>query len=320
MRGVLGLDIGSTTTKAVLIDWEQNICGQSVITSGGYFEDRAEMAMQEALADSGWEIADLAWITATGYGRLKAPRARQTLTELSCHARGAYYHVPRRMTVVDIGGQDNKIIAVDDNGRRGRSKMNRKCAAGTGAFIDNTAKQLGVELKDLESLALRGNESVEIGSFCTVFAATEIIEYLRRGDSKENIARAVIRAVALRVFEMGRFTGDVVFTGGVAEHIPLVAKELEALCNCPVIIPPHPQMAGALGAALYGLDAWKKHEQGEGIFADDEDGSNTASPESGQIQMDDPPGQQKKAEVCKKSKDDNQESICMFEEKHIGLS
>lgn len=283
MQGVLGLDLGSTTTKAVLLDLDQKIRGQAVITSGGYFEDRAELAMREALAKADCQLTELLWVTATGYGRQKAPRAKQTLTELSCHARGAFFHVPRRMTVVDIGGQDNKIIAVSEKGKRGHSKMNRRCAAGTGAFLENAAKQLGVELQDLESLASGGNETVEIGSFCTVFAATEIIEYLRRGDSKENIARAVIRAVALRVFEMGRFNGEVVFTGGVAEHIPLVARELESLCACPVIIPPDPQMAGALGAALYALDAYRKNENGYDAFDEEEESSEHHKSEKGAL-------------------------------------
>ena len=272
-RCVVGLDVGSTTTKAVVMDVNRQVIGDAVLTSGGYFEERAEHALREALASASRKLTDVAWVTATGYGRLRAPRANQTVTELSCHARGAFYHVPHRMTVVDIGGQDNKILSVDDKGQRGRTKMNRKCAAGTGAFIENAAKQLGIECGELQRIAASAEGIVEIGSFCTVFAATEIIEHLRRGSSKESIARGVIRAVALRVFEMGRFSGDVVLTGGVAEHFPLVAVELGLLSGCPVIIPPHPQTAGALGAALYALDALKKSDHGLEVCHEEEDES-----------------------------------------------
>lgn len=275
---VIGLDVGSTTTKAVAMDGDQHILGSAVLTSGGYFEERAENALAEALNCAGRMSSDVAWITATGYGRLRVPGANQTVTELSCHARGAFYHVPHQMTVVDIGGQDNKILAVDDRGRRGRTKMNRKCAAGTGAFLENAAKQLGLDCEELQHIAASADEVVEIGSFCTVFAATEIIEHLRRGSRKESIARGVIRAVALRVFEMGRFEGEVVLTGGVAEHFPLVAVELESLSGCTVIIPPHPQIAGALGAALYALEAASSnHALGECQGEDDE--SLLSSPE-----------------------------------------
>ncbi|MFQ5568945.1 MAG: acyl-CoA dehydratase activase [Rhodothermales bacterium] len=260
---VVGLDVGSTTTKVVVMNPEGQVLGQAVQNTGGYFEDRAQAALEQALASAGCSRTQVRLITATGYGRLRVPDAHQTLTELSCHARGAYFLVPRKMTVIDIGGQDNKFLSVDAQGRRGRSKMNRKCAAGTGAFIENAARQLGISCSELQAFAEAADAPVEIGSFCTVFAGTEIIEHLRKGSTKENIARGVLRAVALRVFEMGRWSGEIVMTGGVAEHFPLVAEELKTLSGCPVTIPPHPQTAGALGAALYALDALKKIENGE---------------------------------------------------------
>ncbi len=260
---VVGLDVGSTTTKVVVMAVDGGILGHSVLNTGGYFEDRAHATLDRVLADTELTLAQVCWITATGYGRLRVPGAQQVLTELSCHAKGAFYHVTRAMTVVDIGGQDNKFLSVDEHGRRGRSKMNRKCAAGTGAFIENAARQLGVVCSDIQALAEAADDPVEIGSFCTVFAGTEIIEHLRKGSSKENIARGVLRAVALRVFEMGRWAGEVVLTGGVAAYFPLVAEELTKLSGCQVTIPSHPQLAGALGAALYAQDALKKTADGE---------------------------------------------------------
>ncbi len=252
---VVGLDVGSTTTKAVVMDQDRVLQGQTVLKTGGYFEDRARMALDTALEQAGCKREDIARMVATGYGRLRVADADEVLTELSCHARGAYYHVPREITVVDIGGQDNKFLQLDADGRRGRSRMNRKCAAGTGAFIENAARQLDLDCSELQKMAESTDEAVEIGSFCTVFAGTEIIEHLRRGSSMASIVRGVLRAVALRVFEMGRWSGEIVLTGGVAEYFPIVGQELEALSGCDVIIPEHPQIVGALGAALYALHA-----------------------------------------------------------------
>ncbi|MFQ5737503.1 MAG: acyl-CoA dehydratase activase [Acidobacteriota bacterium] len=259
---VVGLDVGSTTTKAVVMDLDAQILEQTVLDTGGYFEERAAAAVRRVLQPLGCGASEIAWTTATGYGRARVPNADQTVTELSCHARGAYHQIPRKIIVVDIGGQDNKILMVDADGRRGRSKMNRRCAAGTGAFIESAARQLGLECAGLQTVAAASDQGVEIGSFCTVFAATEIIEHLRRGSSKEAIGRGVLRAVALRVFEMGKFSGEVVLTGGVAEYFPVVAEELGKLSGCRVTIPPYPQTAGAIGAALYALRALEGSEKG----------------------------------------------------------
>ena len=252
---VVGLDVGSTTTKVVVMDAAGSLRSHVVLDTGGYFEDRAQSALNLALKQAGCSREEIGWMVATGYGRLRVPEANEAVTELSCHARGAFHHVPREITVVDIGGQDNKFLKLDADGRRGRSKMNRKCAAGTGAFIENAARQLGLPCSQLQKIAESTDEVVEIGSFCTVFAGTEIIEHLRRGSPMPNIVRGVMRAVALRVFEMGQWSGEVVLTGGVAEYFPVVGQELERLSGCPVIIPPGAQIVGALGAALYAQKA-----------------------------------------------------------------
>ena len=255
---VVGLDVGSTTTKVVVMGENGEIRGHTVLDSGGYFEDRARSALDQALQQADCERSEIGWMVATGYGRLRVPEANEAVTELSCHARGAYHHVPREITVVDIGGQDNKFLKLDADGRRGRTRMNRKCAAGTGAFIENAARQLGLPCSDLQAIAESANEVVEIGSFCTVFAGTEIIEHLRQGSTMSSIVRGVMRAVALRVFEMGRWSGEIVLTGGVAEYFPIVGQELERLSGCTVVIPPNPQIVGALGAALYAQSAMQR--------------------------------------------------------------
>jgi (R)-2-hydroxyacyl-CoA dehydratese activating ATPase len=251
----VGLDVGSTTTKAVVMNGGGALLGHYVLKTGGYFEDRARVALDNALEQAGYSRQDIGRMVATGYGRLRVADADEVLTELSCHARGAYHHVSREITVVDIGGQDNKFLKLDADGRRGRSRMNRKCAAGTGAFIENAARQLGLECSELQAIAESTDEVVEIGSFCTVFAGTEIIEHLRQGSSMAAIVRGIMRAVALRVFEMGRWSGEIVMTGGVAEYFPIVGRELEELSGCPVIIPERPQIVGALGAALFAQKA-----------------------------------------------------------------
>jgi len=255
---VVGLDVGSTTTKVVVMDTSGLIRGHTVLDTGGYFEDRARAALHQALQQAECGPDEIGWMVATGYGRHRVPEANEAVTELSCHARGAYHHVPREITVVDIGGQDNKFLKLDAKGRRGRTRMNRKCAAGTGAFIENAARQLGLPCSDLQAIAESADEVVEIGSFCTVFAGTEIIEHLRRGSTMPSIVRGVMRAVALRVFEMGRWSGEIVLTGGVAEYFPVVGQELERLSGCTVVIPPNPQIVGALGAALVARDAMEK--------------------------------------------------------------
>lgn len=260
---VVGLDVGSTTTKVVVLDASGTLRGHTVLDTGGYFEARAQAALDQALQQAGSDRHEIRWMVATGYGRLRVTEADEALTELSCHARGAYHHVPREITVVDIGGQDNKFLKLNAEGRRGRSKMNRKCAAGTGAFIENAARQLGLPCSELQAIAESADEVVEIGSFCTVFAGTEIIEHLRQGSSIPSIVRGVMRAVALRVFEMGRWSGEIVLTGGVAEYFPIVGRELERLSGCTVIIPPRPQIVGALGAALYAQSAIVKGRNDE---------------------------------------------------------
>lgn len=260
---VVGLDVGSTTTKVVVLDASGTLRGHTVLDTGGYFEARAQAALDQALQQAGSDRHEIRWMVATGYGRLRVTEADEALTELSCHARGAYHHVPREITVVDIGGQDNKFLKLNAEGRRGRSKMNRKCAAGTGAFIENAARQLGLPCSELQAIAESADEVVEIGSFCTVFAGTEIIEHLRQGSSIPSIVRGVMRAVALRVFEMGRWSGEIVLTGGVAEYFPIVGRELERLSGCTVIIPPRPQIVGALGAALYAQSAIVKGRKEE---------------------------------------------------------
>ena len=166
---------------------------------------------------------------------------------------GCYHHFPRAMTIIDIGGQDNKVIRLDDSGQRVDFKMNRKCAAGTGAFLEEMALRLAIDPAEMNGLAAGAAEAVRLNSFCTVFAKTEILAHLRRGVDVASLVRGAFLSVINRVTEMDPLEGEVVLSGGVVAHNPIIAEILAEQLGRPVLVPPHPQFAGALGAALTAL-------------------------------------------------------------------
>jgi predicted CoA-substrate-specific enzyme activase len=172
------------------------------------------------------------------------------LTEIHCHAAGCYHHMKRSCTIVDIGGQDNKVIHVAADGKRTSFKMNRTCAAGTGAFLEEIAVRLDLPLGQLDQLARQSEQTVQLSSFCTVFAKTEILTHLRMGAAVGSIVRGAFESVVNRVVEMDPLQGEVVLTGGVAQHNGVIATLLTQRIGRDVIVPPHPQHTGALGAAL----------------------------------------------------------------------
>jgi predicted CoA-substrate-specific enzyme activase len=190
----------------------------------------------------------------TGYGRRRVHFAGVGRTEISCHGRGCLHYFPGPITVVDIGGQDNKIIKLDGNGQRVSFKMNRKCAAGTGAFLEEMALRLRLPIGELDGLARQADGEVALGSYCTVFTATEVLEKIKEGQAVERIVRGLFHSVVKRILEMEVLTDTVVLTGGVIEHNPFLADLIRQHTTCPVVMPPHPQITGALGAALYALE------------------------------------------------------------------
>ena len=250
-----GIDVGSGYTKAVVLDDDAGVVGSGLTHSGADFSAAAERARDEALAEAGAtlgvEAAQLDAVVSTGYGRTNVAFATSRRTEIDCHARGAFHHFRRAITVVDIGGQDNKVIRVDDAGRRINFNMNRKCAAGTGSFLEEIAFWLKIPLKDFSGLADRSTDpNVSLGSYCTVFAKTEILARIREGVKAEDLARAAIESVAKRVLESQVITGAVVLTGGVVAHVPRMRQTLARVLDTTVEVPPNPQHTGALGAAL----------------------------------------------------------------------
>jgi len=250
-----GIDSGSWNTKAVVIDAGARVLGTAVVRSGADLEAAAESAFAIALRAAGMEAKELGAVWATGFGRENITFAQGTRTELDCHGRGVRHFIPGAVTVVDIGGQDAKVIKLDERGRRVSHKMNRKCAAGTGSFIDEMALRLDVAIGELSALAGRYEEELELGSFCTVFTGTELLSAIRRGKRPADLARAAYKSIVKRVLEMDVLDQQVVATGGVVAHHPMVVSLLEQALGAKVIVPPLPQEMGALGAALAALEA-----------------------------------------------------------------
>ena len=245
-----GIDVGTTTTKAVIIDANKGLLGHSVQRSGADLALAATTAYEGAIAHAGVDQETIQLIVATGFGRRNVPFAHDTKTEISCHGRGCYHYFREALTVVDVGGQDNKIIKLDAQGRRVDFRMNRKCAAGTGSFLEDIAHKLDLPMADLNGMARKTSKTARIGSYCTVFSATEVLERVRTGEETADIVRGLFDSVAKRILEMDTLTGRVIMTGGVVAFNPIVAELLSARAGVKVEIAPHPQEMGAFGAAL----------------------------------------------------------------------
>ena len=245
-----GIDVGTTTTKAVIINANKEVLGHFVRRSGADLASAAKDALEEAIAQAGIDPDAVRTIIATGYGRRNVPFAHDTKTEIGCHGRGCYHYFPEAITVVDIGGQDSKIIKLDAQGKRVGFKMNRKCAAGTGAFLEEIAHKLDISVGDLNGLAQSASETAQIGSYCTVFTATEVLDRIRAGERVDNIVRGLFDSVAKRIVEMDTLAGRVIMTGGVIAFNSIVAELLSERAGIEVEVAPHPQEMGAFGAAL----------------------------------------------------------------------
>jgi predicted CoA-substrate-specific enzyme activase len=246
------VDVGASATKLVLVDETGAVRARVVRASGVDYAATARAALESALAEAGTD-AVTGGTVATGYGRRNVGFAQAALTEIQCHGVGCFHHFRRAIIVVDIGGQDNKVIHLDGEGQRRDFKMNRKCAAGTGAFIEEIALRLDLPLAELEPLASRSKEAVRLSSFCTVFAKTEILSHLRAGVPVDQVVRGAFVSVVERVLEMDPLLGEVVVTGGVVAFNPTIAAILGERLGRPVQVPPAPQFTGALGAALEAL-------------------------------------------------------------------
>jgi predicted CoA-substrate-specific enzyme activase len=251
----LGVDVGASATKAVLLDADGGVRARALRKSGADFPAAAKACLEEIASTAVIDPGDIERVVATGYGRRSMDLATSTVTEITCHARGCYQSFPYAITIVDIGGQDNKVIVLEDSGDRRGFKMNRKCAAGTGAFLEEIATQLDVPLSALNDLAGQASGEVELGSFCTVFAKTELLKLIAQGTPLPEIVKAAFRSVAKRILEMDPLQGQVVMAGGVVAHNPIIVELVSEALGRQVLVPGHPQFTGALGAALIAREA-----------------------------------------------------------------
>jgi CoA-substrate-specific enzyme activase, putative len=248
-----GVDVGSLAAKSVIIS-NGKIVGKSLIRTSINTEESGKTALSKALESAHLTKGDLSYIVATGYGRVSAPYANKTITEISCHGRGAHYLHPGTRTIIDIGGQDCKAIRLDNDGTVVDFVMNDKCAAGTGRFLEVMANVFKVDIENLGPLALSAKEIVPMSSTCTVFAESETISLLARGEKPENIIKGIHYAIGNRIAGMLSRIGvenDVFFSGGVAKNVGMKAALEETLEAKIVTVDFDPQLVGALGAAVH---------------------------------------------------------------------
>jgi predicted CoA-substrate-specific enzyme activase len=257
-----GCDVGSTTGKAVILH-DASIVSHFIIPSTTNPEKTARLAMGEAIRLAGLSsLEDLRYIVGTGYGRLKVPFANENVSEITCHARGAHWLNPAVRTVVDIGGQDCKVMSVDKNGRVIEFAMNDRCAAGTGRFFEAMARVLGCGLEGISLLANQGDNPAAITSQCSVFAESEVVTLINEGVELPNIIAGINNSVANRLYSMVRRVGltkELALTGGCSKNEGL-AKALEKKLGVAMtLLPQDPQLAGAVGAALIAAEKSKNN-------------------------------------------------------------
>jgi predicted CoA-substrate-specific enzyme activase len=248
---VAGVDIGSLTAKAVVMDGNEMIA-RSLIPTGHNSREAGRRALELALEEAGLKESEVDAVVATGYGRLAVDFEAERVTEITCHARGAHFMHPDTRTVIDLGGQDSKAIAIDERGKVLDFVMNDKCSAGTGRFLEVMAHALEIELDDMGELSLGSKSPASISSVCTVFAESEVVSRVAEGASKVDIVAGIHQAIASRVYAMAAripIETKILMTGGVARNIGVV-RALEAKFSREICVPEMPQHTGALGASV----------------------------------------------------------------------
>ena len=253
---VMGIDSGSTSTNAVIMDQDRKIKAFSVVRTGAKSGVSAERALNDVLEKAGLTREDISWIVSTGYGRVSISFADENVTEISCHGKGAQYFNPKIRTILDIGGQDSKAIRLNENGEVKDFVMNDKCAAGTGRFLEMIARTLEVSLDELGAIALTSQEKIEITSMCSVFAESEVISLIANNKEKADIADGVCYAIANKASGLLRRVGmepEFMMTGGVAKN-PGVVRAVEEKIGSKLYICEEPEIVGAAGAAVYALE------------------------------------------------------------------
>ncbi len=256
MAYAAGVDVGSTQTKAVIINEDKEIVSRALTETGANVIRAAENAFHVALQNGDIREEEVEYVIGTGYGRYKVTFGNAQVTEISCHGRGSVHMFPNTRTVVDMGGQDTKAIRVSPSGEIVDFCMNDKCAAGTGRFLGAASSALDIPLNDLGPTALRGERPVKISTTCTVFAESEVLSWLGKGKKIEDILFGVHQSIAARSIGLLRRVGieeEVTFTGGVALNIAMI-ETLNAGMGLKVNVSEDSHYMGAVGAALFALD------------------------------------------------------------------
>jgi predicted CoA-substrate-specific enzyme activase len=252
----MGVDLGSTTAKTVVLDDEANVTGARVIQMGAVSREGLRRSVDEALEAAGVGSSEVSFTIGTGYGRRLVPGVGRTFTEITCHARGISALFPEARLIIDIGGQDSKVISVDGMGLVDQFAMNDRCASGTGRFYEVLARALECDVSEVGDLAMRGTKDLEVSTMCATFAETEIISLLAEGAGREDVAASVHRAIAHRVLGLVAQIGrrePIIMTGGVAKNraaVHFLSESLRTVLQVPV----DPQITGAYGAALLALE------------------------------------------------------------------
>lgn len=250
-----GIDVGSLSTDVAIIGPDKTLAGSAIVATGHSSTGAAEEALTLALEDAGLNRSQLKKIVATGYGREAVTGAHKTLTEISCHAQGIHFLFPGVRTLIDIGGQDSKVISLDESGKVADFQMNDKCAAGTGRFLEVMATKLGTSVAELGRLSAQADQELRISSVCTVFAESEVVSLVARNQPREAIVKGLHQAVVDRVWSMVTMIGirgEVAMSGGVAKNKGVVELFQEKLKQ-PILVHSEPRLVGALGAALKAL-------------------------------------------------------------------
>lgn len=247
----LGMDIGSITTKAVVLN-DMTIVGSRVLFTGFNAAKAGDRVVHELLDELTISFDAISRIVATGYGRKSIAFAHHNITEITCHAKGAHFLDNSIRSIIDIGGQDSKVIVIDETGRVKDFAMNDKCAAGTGRFLEVMARAMEVDLDDFGGLSLDADNPAKISSLCTVFAESEVVSLIAKGESRNNIIAGIHQSIASRIMAMASRIGivtPVMMTGGVAKNRGVV-HAVEKLLGTPAAVSENAQIVGALGAAI----------------------------------------------------------------------
>lgn len=256
MKFAAGVDVGSTQTKAVVMEEGAGIVGRALVDTGANVTKAAEHAFHLACRQAHLDSRSVGFVVGTGYGRYKITFGNAQMTEISCHARGASYVFPATRTVIDMGGQDAKAISIGADGQVLDFVMNDKCAAGTGRFLANAADVMGITLDEVGPLSLEGTRPVKLTTVCTVFVESDILSYVSMGKKPPDILRGVHLAIAKRTVSLARRVSiepEITLTGGVARNVGMV-KALEEVLDTKLQVSPDAHFMGAIGAALFALE------------------------------------------------------------------